>query len=135
MPRSSRAPDPSGSAGNAMNWEAVGAVGEIAGALAVVVTLLFLSRRIRETAKQINLNSATEANSLFNEAFDPIYNSCRSASWRRRSSATTTALAPRSQRGRTVESTRSSRKRGVVVACRGTGDQESGSSARLQMSA
>ena len=57
-----------------MNWDAIGAIGEIAGALAVVVTLLFLSRQIRETARQIHLNSATEVNSLFNDAFDPIYN-------------------------------------------------------------
>ena len=57
-----------------MNWDAIGAVGEITGALAVVVTLLFLSRQIREAAKQISLNSATEVNTLFNEAFGPIYN-------------------------------------------------------------
>ncbi|MGH0030791.1 MAG: hypothetical protein ACQGVC_13430 [Myxococcota bacterium] len=57
-----------------VNWDAVGAIGEIAGALAVVVTLIFLSRQIRETARQITLASATEANSLFNEAFAPIYN-------------------------------------------------------------
>jgi hypothetical protein len=57
-----------------VNWDAVGAIGEIAGALAVVITLVFLSRQMRETARQLSLASATEANTLFNEAFAPIYN-------------------------------------------------------------
>ncbi|MDA1370549.1 MAG: hypothetical protein O2971_07290 [Proteobacteria bacterium] len=32
-----------------MNWEAIGSIGEIAGALGVIVTLLYLSRQIRES--------------------------------------------------------------------------------------
>jgi hypothetical protein len=52
-----------------------GAIGEIAGALAVVVTLIFLSRQIRETARQLSVAAATESNTLFNDAFAPIYNS------------------------------------------------------------
>ncbi len=34
-----------------MNWEAIGAIGEIAGALAVVLTLLYLARQIQESRK------------------------------------------------------------------------------------
>ena len=34
-----------------MNWEAIGAIGEIVGALAVVTTLLYLSVQIRESRK------------------------------------------------------------------------------------
>ena len=34
-----------------MNWEAIGAVGEISGALAVVLTLLYLARQIQESRK------------------------------------------------------------------------------------
>jgi len=34
-----------------MNWEAIGAIGEIAGALAVVLTLLYLARQINESRK------------------------------------------------------------------------------------
>ncbi|MEH6593310.1 MAG: hypothetical protein V7746_23775, partial [Halioglobus sp.] len=33
-----------------MNWEAVGAFGEVVGALAVVVTLVYLARQIRGNA-------------------------------------------------------------------------------------
>jgi hypothetical protein len=57
-----------------VSWDAIGAIGEIAGALAVLVTLVYLSRQMRETARQLTLASATEANTLFNEAFAPIYN-------------------------------------------------------------
>ena len=34
-----------------MNWEAIGAIGEISGALAVVLTLLYLARQINESRK------------------------------------------------------------------------------------
>jgi hypothetical protein len=34
-----------------MNWEAIGAIGEISGALAVVLTLLYLARQIKESRK------------------------------------------------------------------------------------
>ena len=34
-----------------MNWEAIGAIGEISGALAVVLTLLYLARQISESRK------------------------------------------------------------------------------------
>ncbi len=34
-----------------MNWEAFGAIGEIVGAIAVVATLMYLARQMRQTAK------------------------------------------------------------------------------------
>lgn len=34
-----------------MNWDAIGAVGEVAGAIAVVVTLVYLARQIRHSAE------------------------------------------------------------------------------------
>lgn len=36
-----------------MNWEAIGAIGEIIGALAVVVSLVYLSVQIRQNTKQV----------------------------------------------------------------------------------
>jgi hypothetical protein len=57
-----------------MNWDALGAIGEIAGALAVVITLLFLSKQLRDTSKQLILNSTNDANKLYSDAFWPIYN-------------------------------------------------------------
>jgi hypothetical protein len=34
-----------------MNWDSVGAVGEIVGALAVLITLIYLSVQIRQNTK------------------------------------------------------------------------------------
>jgi hypothetical protein len=37
-----------------MNWEAVGAIGEVAGALVVAATLAFLVVQVRQNSKAIN---------------------------------------------------------------------------------
>ncbi len=43
-----------------MNWDAIGAIGEIVGALAVLVTLIYLAVQIRHAKKQIELNGIQE---------------------------------------------------------------------------
>jgi len=43
-----------------MNWEAIGAIGEIAGALAVVVTLIYVSLQLRENTKSLKVQSLNE---------------------------------------------------------------------------
>ncbi len=40
-----------------MNWDAIGAIGEIVGALAVILSLLYLSSQVRQTNKLANNNS------------------------------------------------------------------------------
>ena len=40
-----------------MNWEAIGAVGEILGALGVIITLLYLAGQIRQNNRQIRGNA------------------------------------------------------------------------------
>jgi hypothetical protein len=40
-----------------MNWEAIGAIGEIFGAIAVVVTLIYLSRQLNEHTKSLKVQS------------------------------------------------------------------------------
>ena len=50
-----------------MNWDAVGAVGEVIGALAVVVSLLYLAVQIRNQNKESRLNSVSEAARQWNE--------------------------------------------------------------------
>lgn len=60
-----------------MNWEAIGAVGEVVGALGVVVTLAYLAQQIRENSRQMKVNSLAAMNQLVNQAFDPIYTSDR----------------------------------------------------------
>ena len=43
-----------------MNWEAIGAVGEIVGAAAVVLTLLYLARETRKNAHALDATSSSE---------------------------------------------------------------------------
>ena len=58
-----------------VNWEAIGAIGEIIGAVAVVATLFYLARQIKDGSKQIKMASLAELNTLYNDGFLPIYNS------------------------------------------------------------
>ncbi len=39
-----------------MNWDAIGAIGEILGAIAVLVTLIYLAGQVRQAKHQLNLN-------------------------------------------------------------------------------
>lgn len=53
-----------------MNWEALGALGEIAGAMAVIVTLVYLSVQIRQNTKASRVaavQAASENSSRFSE--------------------------------------------------------------------
>jgi hypothetical protein len=58
-----------------MNWDAIGAIGEIVGAAAVVATLFYLARQINDASKQVKMASLAELNTLYNDSFLPIYNS------------------------------------------------------------
>jgi hypothetical protein len=40
-----------------VNWEALGAIGEVAGAIGVIVTLLYLSIQIRQNSKMMKANT------------------------------------------------------------------------------
>jgi hypothetical protein len=53
-----------------MNWEAIGAIGEIGGALGVIITLVYLSVQLRQNAKASRLaaiQAASENSSRFSE--------------------------------------------------------------------
>ena len=54
-----------------------GALGEVLGAIGVVVTLIYLARQIRENSRQMRVSSITSINHLINEAWDPIYSNDR----------------------------------------------------------
>ena len=57
-----------------MNWDAVGAVGEVAGAVAVVLTLFYLSRQIRHSTDVSKVSSYHEAISqMIESAKDPDF--------------------------------------------------------------
>lgn len=49
-----------------LNWNAIGAIGEMVGALAVVVTLVYLSRQISYMRSQIRRQEFQDVNQLFN---------------------------------------------------------------------
>jgi hypothetical protein len=57
-----------------MNWEIVGATGEWVGALAVILTLFYLAKQVRENSQQERMASIVSITHLINEAFNPIYN-------------------------------------------------------------
>lgn len=60
-----------------MDWDALGAIAEFVGAVAVLATLAYLAIQVRENSLQVRLGSAINLNHLINEAFDPIYNNDR----------------------------------------------------------
>jgi len=49
-----------------INWNAMGAIGETVGALAVVVTLVYLSRQISYMRSQIRRQQSQDFNEMFN---------------------------------------------------------------------
>ena len=49
-----------------MNWEAIGAVGEILGALAVIITLIYLARQVAATKIAVRRQISNDVNAMFN---------------------------------------------------------------------
>ena len=60
-----------------MNWDAVGAIGEIVGAFGVIVTLGYLAVQVRENSRQVRSNSVVAINHLINAGSAAIYTSER----------------------------------------------------------
>jgi hypothetical protein len=56
-----------------MDWNAIGAVGEILGAIAVLITLIYLARQVKHGTKQAHLSSIQAVNASNDSAFEPIY--------------------------------------------------------------
>lgn len=50
-----------------MNWEAIGAIGEIVGAIAVLVTLIYLAMQIRQNTYQTRAAATQDTIHLWNE--------------------------------------------------------------------
>ena len=80
--------------GGEVNWDAIGAIGEIAGAVAVVLTLIYLSRQIRQNSKALDrtneyahAKSVHDINSLYVEVFAPLATDSELASIYQRSIA------------------------------------------------
>lgn len=50
-----------------MNWDAIGAIGEIIGAVVVVITLLYLATQIRQTSKSIEVSALRDTTAQWNQ--------------------------------------------------------------------
>lgn len=50
-----------------MNWSAIGATGEIVGAIAVVITLIYLSRQIRENSRALHVAALRDTTAQWNQ--------------------------------------------------------------------
>ena len=55
-----------------MNWDAIGAVGEILGAIAVVVTLVYLARQLRENTASNRVTSSWAMTASFNSMHEMV---------------------------------------------------------------
>ena len=49
-----------------MNWDAIGAVGEVVGAVAVVVTLVYLTIQLRQNTRTMKLSTHHETKTAYN---------------------------------------------------------------------
>jgi hypothetical protein len=56
-----------------MNWEAIGAVGQLLGSVAVFVTLGYLAVQVRYTRRQLESQEVSDYMREVNSAYDPIY--------------------------------------------------------------
>lgn len=56
-----------------MNWEAIGTIAEVIGAVSVVVTLGYLAYQIRQNTQQSRLSAIQAINASNDSAFEPIY--------------------------------------------------------------
>jgi len=56
-----------------MNWEALGNIAAVIGALGVIVTLVYLARQVRDNTRQSTLGSIRAINASNDSAFEPIY--------------------------------------------------------------
>jgi hypothetical protein len=56
-----------------MDWEAIGAIGELLGAIVVIVSVLYLAAQIRQNTEQARMTSIQAINASNDSAFDPIY--------------------------------------------------------------
>ncbi len=53
-----------------MGWDAIGAIGEIVGALAVVLTLFYLASQVKQGSRQEQIHSFAAERDLFLQTFD-----------------------------------------------------------------
>jgi hypothetical protein len=80
-----------------VNWQAIGAIGEIAGALAVFASLVYLALQIRQNTRAIRGSAERETISLINNALQPIPQSLENSKLHSRGIFQFKELAPAEQ--------------------------------------
>jgi hypothetical protein len=55
-----------------MNWEAIGAVGEVFGAIAVVVSVIYLAIQVRKQTEEARLAATRELAAQFQSMVEPV---------------------------------------------------------------
>lgn len=66
-----------------MNWEAIGAIGEVVGGAVVVISLLYVARQIRQSTEQARMAAGQAVDTSNMQAWDPIYIPENSRIWTR----------------------------------------------------
>ena len=56
-----------------MNWDAIGAIAESLGALAVIISLIYLAAQVRQTRVQLRAQAEDNLISRTFDAFSPVY--------------------------------------------------------------
>ena len=56
-----------------LDWEAIGAIGEILGSAAVLISLVYLARQIRSNTDKLRFDASQSVASSADRGFDPIY--------------------------------------------------------------
>jgi hypothetical protein len=62
-----------------MNWEAVGAIGEIVGAIVVIASVLYLARQLQQSNKQGQAEAVRDLYQVWNEVFRHLGRDAESA--------------------------------------------------------
>ena len=75
-----------------MNWEAIGAIGEIFGGLSVLITIIYLARQIKQNSRAQNIATYEAAMDGYNRCQAFVSPDVESASIWRRGAAEPTAL-------------------------------------------
>lgn len=56
-----------------MNWDAIGAVAELIGAIAVIISIIYLAAQVRQTRLQLQSQAEDNITSRAFEAYSPVY--------------------------------------------------------------
>ena len=66
-----------------MNWDAIGAIGEVLGALGVILSLIYLSIQVKSNTKQLRFTASQEIAASLDRAYDPVYSEQVAKIWQK----------------------------------------------------